>query len=251
MIHEKNLKNLSFTISFHSSLPWLIFLNKIYSNFQILRNLNNKNNKKQDRIIWWRIRSIRQTQWKDIISRPRKTNSSLSAKSGTNTARVSPITHVTPRNRNSFAPLFDLACYTRLIHPRAKLSSGARGESKLYPDNPNFSRPYKNSARRGGGRKERGGSMVVETGAKTVRRDERVLVKLVSSCRAANRGRRQRRPVDKHLIMERDTSSNEHSPPLLPRYLSIIFAALLKIQSRDKEFDNHCTLVVRAFCSPR
>lgn len=52
MIHEKNLKNLSFTISFHSSLPWLIFLNKIYSNFQILRNLNNKNNKKQDRMIW-------------------------------------------------------------------------------------------------------------------------------------------------------------------------------------------------------
>lgn len=49
-----------------------------------------------------------------------------------------------------------------------------------------------------------------------------------------------------HLIMERDTSSNEHPTLLLPRYLSIIFAALLKIQSRDKEFDSHCTLVESA-----
>lgn len=137
MINEKKLK--LFTISLHSSLPSLIFSNKIYFNFQILRNLTTT--KKQHHLI---ENKIHKTQWKDIISRPRKTNSSRSAKSGTNSTRVSPITHVTPRNRNSFAPLFDLACYARLIHPRTKLSSGARGESKLYPDNPNFSRPYKN-----------------------------------------------------------------------------------------------------------
>lgn len=47
MINEKKLK--LFTISLHSSLPSLIFLNKIYFNFQILRNLTTT--KKQHHLI--------------------------------------------------------------------------------------------------------------------------------------------------------------------------------------------------------
>lgn len=136
MINEKKLK--LFTISLHSSLLSLIFLNKIYFNFQILRNLTTT--KKQHHLIENKIHKTDTVERHNLPSSKDK----FLAKSGTNSARVSPITHVTPRNRNSFAPLFDLACYTRLIHPRTKLSSGARGESKLYPDNPNFSRPYKN-----------------------------------------------------------------------------------------------------------
>lgn len=182
-------------------------MNKIYLNFQILRNLITTR-KKQCHLI---ENKIHKTDTVERHNLPSSKDKFLGLRKKRNAREFRSITHVTPRNRNSFAPLFDLACYTRLIHPRTKLSSGARGESKLYPDNPNFSRPYKNSARRGGEREGKRGQRGRGNRRQNCSTRRMILVELVSFCRAANR-RSQRRPVDKHLIMERDTSSNEHSP---------------------------------------